>query len=495
MKFKRSSGVLLHPTSLPGRYGIGSFGKECIQFIDFLSASQQHYWQILPLGPTGYGDSPYQCFSSMAGNPMLIDLESLVNEGYLKSEDLHDVPAFSEDKTDYNQVQSYKNQKLQAAYTRFRNSSELDTSEFDDFVNKQSFWLSDYTLFMAIKEYHALKCWIEWEESYKNRDSQTLKEFAEQHSAEILYQQFIQFLFFKQWQHIKKYANSKGIQIIGDIPIYIAFDSVESWTRPEIFQFDEKKEPILVAGVPPDYFSETGQLWGNPVYNWEYLNATGFAWWKERLRGNLSLYDVVRIDHFRGFAAYWGVPFGDLTAVNGQWYPCPGVELFDALFQEFGHLPIIAEDLGVITDDVEYLRDHFEFPGMKILQFAFDSDEKNNYLPHTYEKHCVVYTGTHDNNTVRGWYEDTHDENRQTIENYLGGYPAEGISAALIRMAHASVADLSIVPLQDILGLDSQSRMNTPGTTDGNWQWRFRKEVLTPELAGWFGHLTKTYDR
>ncbi|MCF8295733.1 MAG: 4-alpha-glucanotransferase [Bacteroidales bacterium] len=495
MNFKRSSGILLHPSSLPGKYGIGSFGKECLQFIDFLTESHQTYWQILPLGPTGYGDSPYQCFSSMAGNPYLIDLEKLVEEGYLQPGDLHHAPEFPADSTDYNLVQQFKNQMLSLAFTRFRNMEDERKGAYNQFVEENASWLADYALFMAIKQQYQLRCWIEWDEPYRNRQPDALQAFSRQHADDIQFQQFIQYVFFSQWLEIRNYANSKGIQLIGDIPIYIAFDSVESWTRPEIFLFDEQKLPIMVAGVPPDYFSETGQLWGNPVYNWDYLKQTDFQWWKDRIQGNLKLYDLIRIDHFRGFAAYWAVPYGEPTAINGTWNACPGTELFDSLLRAFGELPIIAEDLGVITDEVVALRERYGFPGMKILQFAFDSDEKNNYLPHTYDRNFIVYTGTHDNNTVRGWYEDTHDGNRFNIENYLGGYPAEGISAALIRMAHASVANVSIVPLQDILGLDAQSRMNTPGTTSGNWQWRYRQEVLTPELARWFGQLTKTYDR
>lgn len=495
MEFKRSSGVLLHPSSLPGRFGIGSLGKESFAFIDFLVESKQTYWQLLPLGPTGYGDSPYQCFSSLAGNPNLIDLDTMVSDGYLKPEDLMDIPAFPEDQVDYSWVQFYKKQKLQTAFTRFRNNSREDFPTYEDFIRANSFWLDDYALFTAIKQHHNQVSWVDWASEYRNRDEAKLKEFMRTHRDEIEYEKYIQFLFFDQWNRVKQYANSRGVQIIGDIPIYVSFDSVEAWTRPDIFQFDEDKKPIRVAGVPPDYFSETGQLWGNPVYNWDYLRATNFEWWKERIRGNLALYDVFRIDHFRGFAAYWAVPFGNETAIDGEWLSCPGKELFTALQSEFGELPIIAEDLGLITDDVLELRDQFGFPGMKILQFAFDSDEKNNYLPHTYHSHCVVYTGTHDNNTVLGWYVGTHEENHKNVENYLGGQPAEGISRALIRMSHASVADLSIIPLQDILELDASGRMNTPGTTEGNWKWRFRREALTYELAIWLKHITRTYDR
>lgn len=495
MEFKRSSGVLLHPSSLPGRFGIGSLGKESFAFIDFLVDSKQTYWQLLPLGPTGYGDSPYQCFSSVAGNPNLIDLDTMVSDGFLKMEDLHDAPDFPEDQVDYSWINFYKKQKLQLAFTRFRNSSQEDSASYEDFLNANAFWLDEYALFTALKQHHKQVSWIDWAPEYRNRNEAKLTEFLRTHQNEIEYEKFIQFLFFDQWNRVKQYANSRGVQIIGDIPIYVSFDSVEAWTRPEIFQFDEDKKPIRVAGVPPDYFSETGQLWGNPVYNWDYLLDTNFDWWKERIRGNLKLYDVFRIDHFRGFAAYWAVPFGNETAIDGEWLRCPGKELFTALQSEFGELPIIAEDLGLITDDVLELRDQFGFPGMKILQFAFDSDEKNNYLPHTYHSHCVVYTGTHDNNTVLGWYEGTHEENHKNVENYLGGEPAEGISRALIRMSHASVADLSIIPLQDILELDASGRMNTPGTTEGNWKWRFRREAITNELAQWLKHITRTYDR
>ncbi len=495
MNFDRSSGILLHPTSLPGKYGIGSLGKEAFAFIDFLAEAKQKLWQILPLGPTGYGDSPYQCFSAIAGNPILIDLDILLQDGWLKKSNLSNTPSFSDEQTDYPNVIEFKTKLLKTAFVTFnKTAGKEQVDDFLDFCSNNGEWLDDYSLFMSLKEKHNLSSWFEWEEEYRNRDSKSLSKFISGNKKEIEFQKFIQYLFFNQWLDVRKYANNKGIKIIGDIPIYISADSVETWTNSEIFLFDEKKNPIEVAGVPPDYFSETGQLWGNPIYNWEIHKKTDFAWWKQRIQANLKLYDIVRIDHFRGFSEFWAIPFGEETAINGKWKACPGKELFISLKNEFGDLPIIAEDLGLITDDVIDLRDSFSFPGMKILQFAFDSNEQNDYLPHTYEKNFAVYTGTHDNDTSLGWFESISEDDRKEVNDYLCKN-GENICWAFIRLAHSSVANLSIIPLQDLMEKGTEGRMNIPGTTEGNWKWRFKKEELTSEISNKISHLTKIYGR
>lgn len=495
MNTPRSSGILLHPTSLPGKHGIGSFGKDAFRFIDFLAEAGQKLWQILPLGPTGYGDSPYQCFSSVAGNPLLINLDLLVEQGFLSKKDLKSNPNLLDSEVDYEFVIHYKFDKLKTAYANFQASGNAEAkNDFASFCAANTHWLEDFALFMALKGEHNQVAWQEWDPAYVNRDPKALQEFSENHVDEIDFRRFIQWLFFRQWASVKEYANSKGIKIIGDIPIYISGDSVETWTQPQIFLFDENKNPVKVAGVPPDYFSKTGQLWGNPIYDWEYHKKTNFIWWKERIKANLELFDMVRIDHFRGFSEFWAVPFGEETAMNGEWLPCPGDELFTSLKDEFGELPIIAEDLGVITDDVVALREKFGFPGMKILQFAFDSDEDNDYLPHTYDKNFVVYTGTHDNDTATSWYKLASNENKTSVREYLGHKPEKG-AWDFIRLAHSSTANMSVIPLQDLLNLGNEARMNLPGTTQDNWKWRFKKGDLTKALAKRMRKLTKVYGR
>ncbi len=495
MNIERSSGILLHPTSLPGKYGIGSLGNEAFSFIDFLVSAKQKMWQILPLGPTGYGDSPYQCFSSIAGNPLLIDLDLLIEQQLLFADDIIDAPEFPDIETDYPSVIKYKFEKLEIAFSNFKTkSNKIIAQQFDEFCNKNAEWLNNYALFMALKSYHGQASWYDWETDYRQRDSKAIADFEINNNHQIELQKFMQYLFFKQWNDVKSYANQKSIKIIGDIPIYVSSDSVETWTQPEIFLFDENMKPLKVAGVPPDYFSETGQLWGNPIYDWDYHKQTNFAWWKQRIKANFEIFDIVRIDHFRGFSEFWAIPFDEETAINGEWLPCPGHELFTSLKDEFGELQIIAEDLGFITDDVVKLREDFNFPGMKILQFAFDSDEENNYLPHSYDKNFVVYTGTHDNDTTLSWRNLASDENRKSVLDYFG-YETNNGAWDFIRLAHASVANCSIIPLQDILNLDNEARMNLPGTTEGNWKWRFEKNDLSNELAIKLGRLTKTYGR
>lgn len=494
MAIERKSGILLHITSLPGPYGIGTMSAEARRFVDFLAEAKQKIWQILPLGPTGYGDSPYQSFSTFAGNPLLIDFDQLVEKGWLPAAELAQAPG-NDKWVDFGPVIDFKFKKLWIAYQGFMEAaSREDRLAFAEFCTQRE-WLHDYSLFMELKNYHQGKPWYQWEDRYKFRNQEALSQFAQEHEAAVNFWKFLQFVFFRQWTEIKRYANEKGIQIIGDIPIFIAHDSADAWSHPEVFLFDENRNPTFVAGVPPDYFSETGQLWGNPLYNWEYLKQTNFRWWVERVKGNLDLYDLIRIDHFRGFAAYWAVPFGESTAVNGQWRPAPGHELFDTIRKELGNLPIIAEDLGVITPDVEELRDHFGFPGMKVLQFAFNPMKGNEYLPHNYpHANCICYTGTHDNNTTLGWFNDLDEETRSNVIRYLPG-GGENTVWKFIRLAWSSVASVAIVPMQDVLELGSKARMNTPGKPSGNWQWRFQAAEYDPEITRKLRCITELYDR
>ena len=495
--FERSSGILFHPTSLPGKYGIGTLGKEAYAFIDFLKKSNQKLWQIFPLGPTGYGDSPYQSFSSFAGNPYLIDFDLLIEAHLLSEEDLKDI--FFGDNGEYIDYGAIYNQKyplLRKAYENFKSSdnSEMKGS-LENFKRENSSWLNDYSLYISLKNHFNGLPWNEWPQDIKNRENAAMEHYKNELADDIEYHNFIQFLFFKQWGDVKRYANENGIKIIGDIPIFVAADSSDAWANPEIFLFDKERKPVKVAGVPPDYFSATGQLWGNPLYNWEKLKETNYSWWVERVRANLSTCDIIRIDHFRGFEAYWAVPYGDDTAINGQWEPGPGIDLFNAIKSQLGELPIIAEDLGLMTQGVIDLREATGFPGMKILGFAFDSGEENDYLPHTYTRNCVVYTGTHDNDTLVGWFQKAKEEDREFARNYLNSRADEEIHWDAIRGAWSSVACMAISPVQDFLGLGSEARINTPGVASGNWQWRLKQGVLTNELAERIAKLTKIYSR
>ena len=495
--FERSSGILFHPTSLPGKYGIGTLGKEAYAFIDFLKKSKQKLWQIFPLGPTGYGDSPYQSFSSFAGNPYLIDFDLLIEAHLLSEEDLRDVFfGDNEEYIDYGAIYNQKYPLLRRAYENFKSSDNHEMREnLEHFKRENASWLNDYSLYISLKNHFNGLPWNEWAHDIKNREHGAMEHYRNELADDIEYHNFIQFLFFKQWGDVKRYANENGIKIIGDIPIFVAADSSDAWANPEIFLFDEERKPVKVAGVPPDYFSATGQLWGNPLYNWQKLKETNYSWWVERVRANLSTCDIIRIDHFRGFEAYWAVPYGDDTAINGQWEPGPGIDLFNAIKSQLGELPIIAEDLGLMTQGVIDLREATGFPGMKILGFAFDSGEENDYLPHTYTKNCVVYTGTHDNDTLIGWFQKAKEEDRQFARDYLNSRSDDEIHWDAIRGAWSSVANMAISPVQDFLGLGSEARINTPGVAAGNWQWRLKHGVLTDELAERIAKLTKVYSR
>jgi 4-alpha-glucanotransferase len=499
----RRGGILLHPTSLPGPYGIGSLGREALAFVDFLEASEQCIWQVLPLGPTGYGDSPYQSFSSFAGNPLLIDLEELVREGFLSEEHLRDAPVFPEQQVDYGMVFTFKRKILKTAHLHWiRRGDSATLRAFDSFCKREHFWLEDFSIFMALKRTFEAEgqtgAWNSWPPELIRREPDALERWRQTVADEIEQQKFQQFLFFRQWETVKRYAADRGIRIIGDLPIYVAYDSADAWANQELFYFDEKGSPTVVAGVPPDYFSETGQLWGNPLYNWKRHKETGYAWWIKRIRGNLRLVDNMRLDHFRGFEAYWEVQAGELTAVKGRWVKGPGGDFFtalkQALKQDFGDPPLIAEDLGVITPPVEKLRDRFGFPGMKVLQFAFDENADNEYLPHNYRHNCVVYTGTHDNDTTLGWYRRESETVQDQVRRYLGR-DGHDIVWDLIRLAFSSTADTAVIPLQDAMKLDSGARMNIPSRSGGNWQWRFTRDMITEEIIGRLGELSRLYGR
>ncbi|GBE94795.1 4-alpha-glucanotransferase [Nostoc cycadae] len=497
MPFPRSSGILLHPTSFPSRFGIGDLGLEAYKFINFLRESYQQYWQVLPLGPTGYGNSPYAAYSAMAGNPFIISPEKLQEQGLLSDEDFANLPEFNNSQVDYDKVTAIKTQLLKKACKNFQNqATPLQQTEFAGFCNSKAYWLDDYALFMALKDANDGASWHTWEPELVKRAPAAIEQAKQQLNAEIFYYKFIQFEFFREWSELKAYANMSGIQIIGDIPIYVAQDSSDVWSHPDIFCLDEEtREPKLMAGVPPDYFSATGQLWGNPVYNWEELQKQNFKWWIGRFEAMLDYLDVIRIDHFRGFEAYWAVPQGEETAINGEWVKAPGEELFDAIKEALGKLPVLAEDLGVITPEVEALRDKYEFPGMKVLQFAFGSDPGNPFLPFNYSQNFVVYTGTHDNDTTVGWFDKANDYEKRNFLLYLGCISPEGVHWDLIRLALSSVANQAIIPLQDVLGLGTDARMNFPSVAEGNWGWRYHSDVLTKEVGDRLKTLTQLYGR
>ena len=492
--FKRSSGILLHPTSLPGPDGIGDLGPEAYRWVDFLHDSGCAIWQILPLGPTGYGDSPYQCFSAFAGNPLLVSPALLLADGLLTPADLEGRPWFDPHWIDYGMAIGWKNNLLQKAFDHYlARPKAVLKAEFERFTAKNQTWLDDYALFMAIKQKLGGGSWIEWPKGLRKRDKQTLQEFLVENSRAVDYQKFIQFLFFRQWNNLKKYTNHKGIHVVGDIPIFISYDSADTWVNPDLFYLDSESKPTVVSGVPPDNFSKTGQLWGTPLYRWDVHQKTGFRWWVTRIKATLEQVDIVRLDHFRGFAGYWEVKANRETAEKGAWVKGPGSVFFERLQQEIGTLPVIAEDLGNITDDVYELRDRFGLPGMKILQFAFDTPQ-NIFLPHQYPQYCVAYTGSHDNDTVKGWYLSADEKEKDFIRRYLAR-SGDDISWDLIRAVWSSVAMLAVAPMQDFLSLGSEARMNYPSRLGGNWAWRLDGSALQPGLSDHIREINFLYDR
>lgn len=502
--FTRSSGVLLHLTSLPSRLGIGDLGTEAYRFVDFLAAHEQSLWQILPLGPTSNSadHSPYIALSAFAGNPLLVSVETLIEEKILPASALDGISSLSQGRVDYAGASERKLAALRTASEQFTaTASETERAAFAEFCDRRRWWLDDYALFMALREVFHETSWHSWEPDLARREPQALRHWQARLEKDTLFHKHMQYFFFTQWAKLKAYANQRGIKIIGDLPIYVGFDSAEVWSRPELFLLDpQTQRPHCVSGVPPDAFSATGQLWGNPLYRWQDESGQPFTpvyeWWTQRFRSTLAMVDILRIDHFRGFEAYWAVPAEETTAVNGQWIKGPGARLFTAVQQALGALPVIAEDLGLITPEVDALRLQFGFPGMKVLQFAFDGDAHSPYLPHNYsDPRCVVYTGTHDNDTTLGWFYSATPECRAAVLRYLGPTEEPEIHWNLIRLALSSVALWAIIPLQDMLGLGSEGRMNTPGQGYGNWRWRYTPEALSPDIGTRLAELTRTYGR
>jgi 4-alpha-glucanotransferase len=495
MRFERSSGILLHPTSFPGGFGIGDIGPQAHRWIDFLSKIGCGLWQVLPLSPTGYGDSPYQSFSAFAGNPYLISPELLLEEGLLHSNDLVDLPEFSRQEVEFGKVIPWKTGLLDRAFIQFQHSgSKKLHSDFNVFREEHTYWLSDFALFMALKEAYGGGSWVNWPLPLLNRDSDSIKDARASHSVAIQRQEFRQFIFYRQWESLRQHAHHEESRIIGDVPIFVAHDSADVWAHPKLFYLDETGNPTVVAGVPPDYFSETGQLWGNPLYRWEVHQADSYSWWMKRLSAVLGLVDIVRLDHFRGFAGYWEVPFGKKTAEEGRWVAGPGEDLFVEVEKTLGHLPIIAEDLGVITPDVTEMRRKFNLPGMRIIQFAFVGDPKDPFLPHNHEMDSVIYTGTHDNDTSKGWYERVPESEKSFYRRYLN---ADGHDVAwdFIRAAWGSISVFALAPMQDFLNLGNEARMNYPGNASGNWGWRMPENALTESLQERISELNFMYDR
>jgi 4-alpha-glucanotransferase len=495
MKFNRAAGIILHPTSLPGPYGIGDIGPGAHMWIDFLAATGSGLWQLLPLGPTGYGDSPYQCFSAFAGNYYIISPDNLIEEGILAADDLKDMPEFPKERVDYGAVIDWKLKILDLAFRRFSASgSNENKDELNRFREEQAAWLDDFALFMAIKESQGGVAWSNWSAPLRRRDSQALEEAQIEFSEAIERQIFYQWLFFRQWEALRAYASDKEVQIIGDIPIFVAHDSADVWAHPELFYMDKDGNPTVVAGVPPDYFSPTGQRWGNPLYRWDVHEETGYSWWLDRFRAVLQMVDIVRLDHFRGFAAYWEVPAANPTAEIGQWTPGPGQKFLKKVRDALGELPIIAEDLGVITPDVVELREKFNLPGMKVFQFAFSEGPEDPFLPHNYPENCVVYTGTHDNDTTRGWFTEASDQEREFCRKYLNR-DSSNIAWDMMRAIWGSVAVFSLAPMQDLLNLGSEARMNYPGRPSGNWDWRMRASDMDKQLIRRLKEMNYLYSR
>ncbi|MBD3401738.1 4-alpha-glucanotransferase [candidate division GN15 bacterium] len=498
MTTQRASGILLHVTSIPTDYGIGDFGPAAYRFVDFLQEARQSYWQVLPLNPTdiAHGNSPYSSVSAFAMEPLLISPEQLVADGYLEQDDLGKAPSFRTHRIDYKAVVDYKVPILHRAWERARQGGRSDA--YETFLENSKHWLDDFVLFLALKRDAGGAVWNTWDASLRDRRSDALALAREKFVEDIEREKFIQFLLFEQWEKLKAYANERGVQVIGDIPIYVNYDSVDVWSNPGIFKLDAERRPFCVAGVPPDYFSETGQLWGNPVYDWQALEDSGFEWWLRRLGHTLHLFDKVRIDHFRGLVAYWEVPADEETAINGTWVEVPSEAFFDAVRKRFPDLPIIAEDLGHITPDVWEVRDRYGFPGMKLVLFAFgEENPEHPYQPHNFPANCIAYTGTHDNNTARGWYEtEASEEDKVRLNEYVGyDVTAETVHLALLRLIMVSVADTVVVPMQDVLGLDADSRMNVPSTSNGNWGWRLHDAQLHDDVAELLASMTVRYNR
>ncbi len=494
MEWPRASGVLVHPTSFPGPHGVGDLGEGAFRFVDWLEQSRQRWWQVLPLGPSGPGDSPYASPSAFAGNPLLVSLRWLAGDGLLEAADL-EAGGFAEHEVDHGRVEAFKGPRLRRAFDRFRRGAASgQRPAFEVFREEQAGWLDDYALFMALKADHGGAAWTSWPEEVALRQPSALAAARERLRDEVRFQQFAQFQFRRQWSELRRYANERGVRIIGDLPIFVAHDSADVWAHPELFRLDEQGRPRVVAGVPPDAFTDAGQLWGNPLYDWAVAASTGYAWWLDRVRSALSLVDLLRIDHFRGFAAAWVVPAAAETAAGGHWERGPGAAVFAAMAAQLGDLPFLVEDLGLITDDVVELRRELGLPGMKVLQFAFGEGPDNPYLPHNYESNCVVYPATHDNQTTIGWFQSRSEAERHSIQRYLGKDGSD-IAWDLIRLALSSVAETAILPLQDVMRFGDEARMNTPGRGEGNWRWRYQPHQLHPGLAAGLGELTTTYGR
>ena len=490
----RVCGVLMPITSLPSPYGIGTIGKEARAFADFLEAAGQSIWQILPVGPTSYGDSPYQSFSTYAGNPYMIDLDTLVSEGLLKKSDINKFYWCSDDEEiDYGAIYYSRFEVLRIAYENYK---KQDQRAFNSFKRKNTKWIKDYALYMAVKRSFDNKAWPEWDdESIKMREPKAINRYTRKFRDEINFWKWMQFEFYKQWADFRAYVNGKGIKILGDMPIYVAMDSADTWANPDIFWLDEERKPVCVAGCPPDYFSATGQLWGNPLYDWDYLKSTGYEWWMNRIAAADKLFDITRIDHFRAFDTYYAIPFGSENAISGKWKNGPGIDFFNVMRETLGDIEIVAEDLGELFDSVKELLKESGYPGMKVLEFAFADDETNDFLPHNYNENCVVYTGTHDNDTVLGWYNEATGWEKEHCIQYLGIKPGDEVNWKFIDAAYKSVANYAVVQMQDILGLGTEARINIPSTLGGNWSWRINKNALNKDLAARLKNLAITYHR
>jgi 4-alpha-glucanotransferase len=491
---ERGSGILLHPTSFPGPYGIGDLGPSSFRFIDWMEAAGQHFWQLMPLGPTGFGDSPYASPSAFAGNPLLISLDWLRGDGLLNNDDFVGTPSFSDDHVDFGSVIPFKQAMLRKAFGHWQRQDGDKSEAFELFRLQHAQWLADFALFMSIKDEMGGANWITWPVETRLRKPDAISEARTRLAEDELFHTFVQFVFRNQWQQLKQYANDRGVRVIGDIPIFVALDSADAWANRELFELDEQAMPTVVSGVPPDYFSADGQLWGNPVFNWTANRESNFAWWIERARATLDLVDIIRIDHFRAFAASWSVPADAETAAGGFWTRGPGEDVFHAIASALGPIEIVVEDLGLITADVVELRQRLGYPGMKVLQFAFNGDPQNVYLPHMYESQCVVYTGTHDNDTTIGWFTSLDTTDRARVQSYIGR-DGRDVAWDLMRIALASVASVALFPLQDVLRLGQEGRMNTPGRAGGNWGWRYQPDQLTEDLARGLRSLTEMYGR